>query len=277
MDITQKGNWHIVTTPTYDWLADCAKACRSQVLICSPYVNGGILSLTNLIPTKVSRTLITRTDLRDFAVGASNLDTLCTLAEGGMSIHTLSRLHAKVYIFDDSTALITSANATYSGLHRNLECGIGTDDSAVVKQLTQSLFAGLGSDTPPYPMDVSELQALREPLKAIKANVPKQPPRDDSTKHETDDDVDAEFSIPDKDALLDGFGGWQKLTLRGVLDMPEDGFGINELHAACAPVASIEYPNNHNVHAKLRQQLQMLRDLGLVEFVATGQYKRTMS
>lgn len=277
MDITQKGNWHIVTTPTYDWLADCAKACKSQALISSPYVNGGILGLTSLIPEKVSRTLITRTDLRDFAVGASNLDTLCTLAEGGMSIRTLSRLHAKVYIFDDSTALITSANATYSGLNRNLECGIGTDDSVVVKQLTRSLFAGLGSDTPPYPMGVSELQALREPLRAIKANLPKQPLRDDSTIHETDDAVDAEFSIPDKDALLDGFNGWQRLTLRGVLDMPEGGFGIDELYGACEPVASIEYPNNRNVQAKLRQQLQMLRDLGLVEFVERGQYKRTMS
>ena len=275
MNAANTGNWHIVTTPTFDWLAEYAKACSSQVLIGSPYVNDGIFRLTNLIGKGVSRTLITKTDLRDFAVGASNLDTLCTLAQGGMAIRSLSKLHAKVYIFDDTSALVTSANATFSGLGRNLECGIGTDDSLVVKQLTQSLTAGLGSDTPPCAMDLNELQALHTPLKAIKASLPKQP-RDTLVNPDTDA-IEPAFSISDREALLEGFSGWQKLALRGVLTMPEDGFGLQELYDACEPAAAREYPSNRNVRPKLRQQLQMLRDLGLVEFVTPGQYRRTMN
>lgn len=274
MNTAQTGNWHIVTTPTFDWLAHYAKACQSQVLIGSPYVNAGIFKLTNLIGKGVSRTLITRTDLRDFAVGASNLDTLCTLAQGGMAIRSLSKLHAKVYIFDDASALVTSANATYSGLGRNLECGIGTDDSTTVKQLTQSLMAGLGSDTPPCGMDLNELQALHTPLKAIKASLPKLP--SDTSMIPDTDAIEAEFSISDREALLEGFSGWQKLTLRGVLAMPDDGFRLQELYEACEPAAAKEYPSNRNVRPKLRQQLQMLRDLGLVEFVNPGHYKCTM-
>ena len=65
----------IVTTPTFDWLAKFASACGSRMLIGSPYVNSGILRLTSRVSKDVSRTLITRTDLRDFALGASSSAT----------------------------------------------------------------------------------------------------------------------------------------------------------------------------------------------------------
>ena len=35
-----------------------------------------------------------------------------------------------------------------------------------------------------------------------------------------------------------------------------------------------KHPENHNVRAKIRQQLQMLRDLGFIEFLGSGEYRR---
>ena len=275
MKIASKSNLHIVTTPTFAWLAEYAKSCNSRMLIGSPYVNDGIICLTNLVPKSVSRTLVTRTDLRDFAVGASNLDTLCTLAQDGVEICSLSNLHAKIYIFDNTSALITSANATFSGLYHNLECGIGTNDKFVVEQLSQSLLKkGLGADRSPRAMNLGELKSLYAPLKCIKASLPK-PPREISPNGNATT-VEAVFSISDRNALLEGFTGWQNLTLRGVLAMSEYEFGVQKLLDVCAPLAAKEYPNNHNVHHKLRQQLQMLRDKGLIEFLSRGRYKRTM-
>ena len=275
MNIANSGSLQIVTTPTIDWLGEYAQACSSRMLICSPYVNNGIIGLTNQASESVSRTLVTKTDLRDFAIGASNLDTLCTLAREGVAIRSLNNLHAKIYIFDESAALITSANATISGLNHNIECGIGTDDRAVVKQLAESLLSGFGTGEPPCHIGADELESLHIPLEAIKATIPK-PPRETSSQGDAPV-AEAEFSISDREALLKGFNGWQKLTLRGVLNMPEDGFGLQELLDVCQPAAAVEYPDNHNVRPKLRQQLQMLRDLGLVEFVGRGRYKRTMS
>lgn len=72
------------------------------------------------------------------------------------------------------------------------------------------------------------------------------------------------------------FTGWQNLTLRGVLNMPEYEFGVQKLLDVCAPMVAEEYPNNHHVRDKLYQQFQMLRDKGLVEFLGPGRYKRTM-
>ena len=59
--------------------------------------------------------------------------------------------------------------------------------------------------------------------------------------------------------------------------MPDSGFQISDLLAVCSPMAAREYPRNQNVRPKLRQQLQILRDLGLVEFLGKGFYRRTMN
>ncbi len=36
----------------------------------------------------------------------------------------------------------------------------------------------------------------------------------------------------------------------------------------------IRHPENHNVKPKIRQQLQLLRDKGFVEFLGNGKYKK---
>ena len=35
------------------------------------------------------------------------------------------------------------------------------------------------------------------------------------------------------------------------------------------------HPRNNNVEAKIRQQLQFLRDKGLIEFISPGVYRKT--
>ncbi|WP_297015837.1 hypothetical protein [uncultured Dialister sp.] len=36
----------------------------------------------------------------------------------------------------------------------------------------------------------------------------------------------------------------------------------------------ILHPDNHTIRAKIRQQLQLLRDRGLLEFVSPGVYRK---
>lgn len=275
MSLDKMSDLQIVTTPTRDWLAKHAQACDEKMLVGSPYVNNAIIELTDLAGEEVTRTLVTRTDLRDFAVGSSNLDTLCTLANKGVRVRSLDDLHAKIYVFDDSVALVTSANATVSGMRYNLECGLGTEDKRIAKQLAKSLLCGLGADLPPQSMASAELEALYGPLEAIKASLPEPLPKKGKKPHAPS--MGPEFSITDRDRLLRGFSGWKRLTLEGVLEMPAGGFGLDELFAVCGPVAERQYPSNRHVREKLRQQLQLLKAIGLVEFVTPGHYRRTMS
>ena len=166
-------------------------------------------------------------------------------------------------------------------MRRNLECGLATNDKQVSDRLASSLLKGFGARRYPPLMTLEELEGLREAVAAIRVSLPAAvltPPEDSKYSADSLPTIEADFSIVDDTALIEGLAGWKRLTMRGVLEMPEGGFQMSDLLPVCQPMATREYPNNHRVREKLRQQLQYLRDLGLVEFVDDrGFYRRTMN
>jgi hypothetical protein len=262
----------IVVTPTLDWLREQAAACEKRLLISSPYVNNGIKEITGYVSDTVNRVLVTKVSLTDFALNASSLESLCDLARDGVKIQVLGGLHAKVYIFDNYSALVTSANATAAGLNSNWECGIETSDKATISKLTKAVLGGFGAPKAPWDISAKELEALRESVAAIKATVPPAL----KTKKEFKPPSEPEFSIKDESQLLKGFAGWRRLTLEGVLALPRGIFRLNDVYRICLPMAARRYPNNTRAKEKLRQQLQELRDLEIIEFLGRGTYRRTL-
>ncbi|WP_299975253.1 hypothetical protein [Devosia sp. 66-22] len=49
-------------------------------------------------------------------------------------------------------------------------------------------------------------------------------------------------------------------------------FDLNDVYAFEARLSAI-YPSNNNVRPKIRQQLQVLRDSGYLEFLGDGRYR----
>ena len=49
-------------------------------------------------------------------------------------------------------------------------------------------------------------------------------------------------------------------------------FSLDEVYAF-EPVLKEKHPANNNIKAKIRQQMQFLRDKGILEFKGSGQYK----
>jgi len=66
--------------------------------------------------------------------------------------------------------------------------------------------------------------------------------------------------------------GWTTLTLRIIRSLNLNEFSLNEIYAK-EDAFSTQYPENNNIRAKVRQQLQVLRDLGYVEFCGRGSYR----
>ncbi|MBI2918717.1 MAG: hypothetical protein HYY01_12110 [Chloroflexi bacterium] len=265
----------IVTSPTESWLYSSVESCKARLLVASPYVNDAFLHLARKAPPSVEKVLITRTDLRDFAMGSSSLNTLCSLASDGVQVASLSGLHAKVYVFDNARALITSANATQSGMRSNWECGVAISDPTTVVQVASLVLSGLGAEEPPVPVSLNELVSLRRPLEALRAALPpipriKAPEAPEPIAY-------GSFKLADATSFLRAFAGWARVTLDAVLSQPNDRFSLSDMYATCAPLAARRYPNNRHVPDKVRQQLQKLRDLGLVEFLGEGNYRRTVS
>lgn len=262
-----------VTTPTEDWIRESLKTCRSRLLVASPYVNDAFTQLLSEAPPTVKTTLVTKTDLRDFVMGSSNLETLCNLANQGVRVLSLTGLHAKVYVFDRSRALITSANATWSGLRRNREFGVAVSERSAVSKVVRLVMAGLGADGPPKNQSATALSLLRPHVEALRSSLPPIPPVKVPDTSEAFQDVP--FHLAD-DEFVSSFSGWIGLTLNFVLSLPDDSFTLGEVYAGFTRIAERRYPRNQNISAKIRQQLQQLRQLGLVEFLGNGEYRRTI-
>lgn len=66
--------------------------------------------------------------------------------------------------------------------------------------------------------------------------------------------------------------GWTLDVLRVVHELKRTAFVLSDIYAFDARLREL-HPLNSNIRPKIRQQLQVLRDLGLVRFIAKGRYK----
>ena len=68
-----------------------------------------------------------------------------------------------------------------------------------------------------------------------------------------------------------GLRGWALDVLRLVRGLNRREFTLDELYALEPTLAGL-HPRNNNIRPKMRQQLQVLRDLGLIDFLGGGRY-----
>ena len=66
--------------------------------------------------------------------------------------------------------------------------------------------------------------------------------------------------------------GWLLDVLVCVERIKKQEFSLDDVYRFEAYLQA-KHPENHNVKAKIRQQLQFLRDRNVIEFVGRGQYR----
>lgn len=107
-----------------DRLSQLLSECTDTVRISSPYVTER--QLLTASPKHQVRLLTTLSPI-DIAMGATSIESINALLELGVECRYLPprpKLHAKVYIFGVSHALVTSANFTTSAFYSNVEAGV---------------------------------------------------------------------------------------------------------------------------------------------------------
>jgi hypothetical protein len=261
----------IVISPTDRWLKSSLETCSSSLAVSSPYIGKYLQDAVSRLDSNIAVTLLTRTLLGDFASNASNLDALHALAERAGGVLSLSALHAKVYVIDKRCALVTSANATFSGMYRNRECGVETKNRLAINTLRNLIESGFGSSPRPQLWTADDLNDLRKPVETLRVALSRitllrepaveAPPRVLLQRRQLE-------------RLIESFSGWLQLTMEGISQIRADNFTMNEVFHACAPLAASRFPENQHVREKLRQQMQRLRDLGMVLFLGGGKYER---
>ena len=104
---------------------------NSSIKIVSPFITrymGDILVDCKEQSPELDAKIITRFYREDFIQGVSEIGTLKKLHNCGVKIYALLDLHAKLYLFDDDSALIGSANFTSGGFKSNHELSLCITD-----------------------------------------------------------------------------------------------------------------------------------------------------
>lgn len=111
---------------------DALRADRSALRIVCPFIKTTALARL-LSPAPGSIKVLTRFSLDDFASGVSDIGALRNLISAGACVRGIRNLHAKLYLFGESRAIITSANLTGGGLLRNPEFGVVAENRTAIE------------------------------------------------------------------------------------------------------------------------------------------------
>jgi len=128
------------------WGCELCAALRvdpSETRIICPFIkHSAMVRLLAEEPRAVR--VITRFNLADFAAGVSDIHALRALLHAGAQVRGIRHLHAKLYLFGKSRAVVTSANLTTAALDRNEEFGAvldGADDIASCSAYFERLWS----------------------------------------------------------------------------------------------------------------------------------------
>ena len=127
---------------------EALNADSSELRIICPFIKTNTVErILSLQPNKIQ--VITRFNLADFSEGVSDITALRKLLDASASVRGVRNLHAKLYVFGASRAIITSANLTEAALTRNHELGLVTEDTTTLAKCRayfSSLWKHAGED-----------------------------------------------------------------------------------------------------------------------------------
>lgn len=73
-------------------------------------------------------------------------------------------------------------------------------------------------------------------------------------------------------AIPPGLRGWTLAVLLQLHRLRKVNFSLEEVYSG-EKLLAMQFPGNRNVRPKIRQQLQILRDIGVLEFLGNGAYR----
>lgn len=117
----------LVSTDHGDRITASFRNATNRIQIISPFIGfpaAKVLCDTSSNNENLHCQIITRFSREDFISGASNINALELLLDSGVKLFALKNLHTKLYLIDDHTALLGSANFTSGGFRLNHELSL---------------------------------------------------------------------------------------------------------------------------------------------------------
>ena len=225
-------------------------------------------SLENFLSRKGKATILLGLDFH--TTDPETLREINNLSEAGYSIELFcyrgnlegtATYHPKLYIFhhevDSASFIIGSSNLTSGGLVNNIEANV---------EITSTIHEELFSDVNDifYQMKVSNNRIIPNDQyieKYAEVYTLLRKGKDFSKIKAFIELQDIEQDLPKPKIEKTELVGWMKLVYEYI---PDGQFSTKDIYKY-EKVFKEKYPENQNVKAKIRQQLQFLRDFGLIK------------
>jgi hypothetical protein len=166
----------LLVSPWANTFETFARSIESSALIVSPFITAEPprnLSLWLKSPESIHIDILTNLAVDSMIQGSTSPRALVEFSAAAplTNVRHLPGLHAKVYVADRRTAVITSANLTRGGLRQNYEYGIKITDQALVHQIRDDLvgYGALGAEV--SPLELAHLADLTDDLRERMASV----------------------------------------------------------------------------------------------------------
>lgn len=121
---------------------DLLNAAKKEILISSPFINdAGVDFLLNSSSKNCMITILTNLSSDNILKNTTNPSAIAKIFNGfkDVRISSLRNLHAKIYIADNTKAIITSANLTNGGIFANFEYGVFFENQDIVQLIKGDL------------------------------------------------------------------------------------------------------------------------------------------
>jgi phosphatidylserine/phosphatidylglycerophosphate/cardiolipin synthase-like enzyme len=271
--IKEKPMFKIIKSPWENVFLRLLAEAKTSVFLASPFIKSQTASLiTQNVGHGVDFRYINSFKLAHFHTGASDLEALRILKKENCKQKNVHNLHAKLFIIDD-VAIITSGNLTPGGLRNNLEYGILIRNKMVDEIKSDYLTIFNNYEYPEITIDIINK------AEAILCSVPKEKRKTIKVTEKAlfeefinDENIEERFE-GGTDSIVSNLSPWEKDVFKCLEKLKNGIFTLQEVYSHERRLSSL-HPHNKNVQAKIRQQLQYLRDIGLIEFVRPGIYKK---
>ena len=159
-----------ISSPWSTTFEGFVRSINRHAIIVAPFITGrplqdfsSLLNTTNL-PQIDLLTNLTPDSLLNGSTDSGAIAEFCRAVPRAIVRH-LPGLHAKVYVADDHTAIVTSGNLTFGSLYHNYEYGILVKDSALVRRIARDLqeYSNLGAL-----VSLDELDHLAEASRSLR-------------------------------------------------------------------------------------------------------------
>ncbi len=259
----------IFTNPWKKDFLNLVKDAQKSIKITSPFVKENICrEVFDIKDKQTTFELITSFKLANVFSGSIDLSGIEYVLDNNGIVKNYPRLHSKLYLFDENKAVITSGNLTNGGLLTNFEYGILIDNEELIANISND-FNNLSNSSITGIIKKEHILKANEILSKIpKLNLPKIPVIEIETPETTFDTIHNATN-----SIFSSLTGWKLDVFNCLITINKQEFTLSEVYFFEKKLA-VMYPNNRNIKAKIRQQIQFLRDLGLIEFLGNKRYKK---